>query len=580
VVHRDKLKVYYSSEIENQEKTRNKPERPNEPEEYDDSGEIVPQPVLENEEALSDRPRRMNRQKPAYLQQFVCSRVIAGSEMASRTVEIPSGQPYCFLCHTSFRSAYSLNRHNAANREKHQDMQASLDALRTASTAGRNSSDAAIVIDRSPAPDTSQVRAIRVATKKSSVTSAPVPSNTCRDITEMIINLLDDERCCSVDDAVQCLVSEDIAPDEAELSVRVALGVARHVAGLHAAHLQINEAPRNTRRIQMLHKLSDSFARYLMGLPETIDVPQDTPDQLPEHIEASTQMAIEDFRGQADIQGSQCTADENSTLDKRITEAREWLPMDETDHDSDMESDAAIDVMDEDDPSPSGINDPAPGQSNAGQTEVITHEDSHAAKEDKLEKYRSQGFAVKKVQASVRPPSNDRNSAVRPSQEAVSTIAEFQPLQSTSSRHSRTFANDVQGDGSSCARTDGRVIKTSKKSQIGALPEPAHVAHWPMTDIQAPPPSVFTSDHQVAAQKNASLKPRDAVNEADTRHRSASPVRHQHASGGHRQAGRRVLESPFNRCAAARRRNDWSRSYGQPTRYSADWARAYRGPRK
>ena len=54
--------------------------------------------------------------------------------MATKYVQIPSGQPYCFSCNTSFRSLFSLNRHNVAFRARHEEIEATREVLRGADT--------------------------------------------------------------------------------------------------------------------------------------------------------------------------------------------------------------------------------------------------------------------------------------------------------------------------------------------------------------------------------------------------------------------------------------------------------------
>jgi hypothetical protein len=96
----------------------------------------------------------------------------------------------------------------------------------------------------------------------------------------MVIDLLDDEECYSIDDAVRRLTAEHIESYDAEVAVRVAFAVAKHVASIHAAYMQLSGAPMNTRRGETLHKLGDQFARYLIGLPEADISSCDSPERI------------------------------------------------------------------------------------------------------------------------------------------------------------------------------------------------------------------------------------------------------------------------------------------------------------
>jgi hypothetical protein len=85
----------------------------------------------------------------------------------------------------------------------------------------------------------------------------------------MVIDLLDDEEYHSLDDAVRRLTSESLYFNETEVAEHVAFAVAKHVASLHAAFVQLSGAPVNPCRGETLHRIDDQFARYLIGLPET-----------------------------------------------------------------------------------------------------------------------------------------------------------------------------------------------------------------------------------------------------------------------------------------------------------------------
>ena len=147
VVHRDKVKRYYQPDCDVKSLITSKED--NTVQSTPGDGEVG-EPIDSELILPSSRPCRSNKQPPKYLQQFVC-RVfrIFDEEMAPRTVQIPSGMPYCFLCNLSFQSDYNLNRHNASYGEKHTVLIQKKNELRKTCTAIREDSQSIRVTSES-----------------------------------------------------------------------------------------------------------------------------------------------------------------------------------------------------------------------------------------------------------------------------------------------------------------------------------------------------------------------------------------------------------------------------------------------
>jgi hypothetical protein len=265
VVHKDKLKIYYPQlQVEGQNGVKVADGNVLE----GNSAMPVDQPPREpsNVEEMDDRPRRSNKRPPRYLKQYVC-RVFAGSTMATKHVQVPSGQPYCFICNTSFPSAYSLNRHNISHREKHEELKTRMDGLRNTSKVIPNTLFDAVP-ELHPSVPVLRVNSIFAPTIATEVCGQPtLPVNQER-LATLVPAVLDNLKCRTVAEAAEYLVGRSVGPTDAQLIARTAFTAAKHLAGLHAPYMHLFSAPQNYARSDLLHDIGDKFTRFLIGIPE------------------------------------------------------------------------------------------------------------------------------------------------------------------------------------------------------------------------------------------------------------------------------------------------------------------------
>jgi transposase InsO family protein len=209
------------------------------------------------------RPRRENRQRPGYLQHYVCS--VSGASMASKTVQITSGTPYCFLCNIMFSKDANLKRHNVNFRQRHDEIRAQRDLMSLGS--------ACETAAQQPFPSGSHSRQPDVRTVGAIYTTPPCgPEHVSRRDPDRVLaisaEVLEYSSASSVAEIVQHLIEGEVQPTLAGVITRATLAGARHAANLHAVYTQLRQSEVSDWRTERLQALEKELVRYSLGLPE------------------------------------------------------------------------------------------------------------------------------------------------------------------------------------------------------------------------------------------------------------------------------------------------------------------------